>query len=105
MLRTMIPHIHQEGMKRFVIDILRLHGESREGSQPNPNKYSLGKKKGRLSLALDLIVVRWWDWGKSSHLCGSELHVLGDYCNKLTTSMWYKHNKIFLLHFWMLEMR
>ena len=68
-----MPHVHQEGVKRFVIYIMRFHGGSREGSQPSPNKDSL-RGKGRVSLALELIVTGWWDWAKTSHICGSELH-------------------------------
>jgi len=32
------------------------------------------ERKRKFYLDLDLIVVRWWDWGKASHICGPGLH-------------------------------
>lgn len=50
-LKLMMPHVHREGLKRFIAYLMRLYGNNRAGSQANPvMAWRAGRKEGSLWL-------------------------------------------------------
>lgn len=61
MLRLMIPHTHQEGMQKFITDIMRLSGEKRAGAHAG-SKMVL-RKQGKESDLRFMVATGWgWAW-------------------------------------------